>query len=104
MATPNSISQEMNRSPLAVNSELLEEMLGHPLPAGVLGVILSHYKDCEEDEITMIYVVYEDAIDLDSHDGVPDLDYLKILGYTRKHYPGRIAMTRTINLKEVSEI
>jgi hypothetical protein len=104
MATTTIEMQEMDQSPKAVNRELLEQMLGQALPEGVLGVIVKYYTDWEDDEIAYVYVVYADEIDLDSHDGVPEVDYLKITDYIMKANPGRIAMTRSVNLHQINDI
>lgn len=70
----------------------------------MLGIYPRAYVDWEDDEVIMIHVVYEDKIDLDSHTGVPDVDYDKIRKYFRGTYPSYVSRIRSVNNKEIKTI
>lgn len=104
MATLTLNKAEMGDATRALNSVLLEEILGGKLPDGLLGIVEQPVTDWDGDEITMIYVVYTDDVDLDVYDVIPTIDYQLIYKYYNHPDHNKLIRVKSVNVSELETI
>jgi hypothetical protein len=88
-----------------IDAELLKKAMGEDIiPEGVLGIYRRDVEDWEGDDVSLLYIVYEDYVNLNKPQTVPDLDLMKIGQYFYDTILDRFPRLKVINIGELNSL
>jgi hypothetical protein len=88
-----------------IDTDLLKKAMGQEtIPEGVLGIYRRDVEDWEGDEVSLLYIVYEDYVNLNKLENLPKLDLMKIGQYFYDTILDRFPRLKGINISELNSL
>jgi hypothetical protein len=88
-----------------IDADLLKTALGvDTLPKGILGIYRVDVVDWDNDDVSWMYIVFEDEVDLNKSETMPKFDFKKVRNYFFDTILDRFPMINFINVKNLPKL
>ena len=88
-----------------IDADLLKKALGiDTIPKGILGIYRVDVVDWDGDDVSWMYIVFEDDVDINKLEKMPKFDYRKVRKYFFDTIRDRFPLINFINVNNLAKL